>query len=111
MTIINVPADSDVVIRTGAAGESPAYVVSSVVGSGQLACATLASAETLARSYAEHAAVGVWLADVHDKLTFLVAFRGSEQLTPQRSPAGTWHRPLPQPPRTARTELDRTRTH
>ena len=82
MTIINVPADSDVVILTGAPGESPAYVVSSVVGSGQLACATLASAETLARSYAEHAGVNMWVADVHDEFTLMATFQGSEQRTP-----------------------------
>ena len=43
------------VIRTGGPDANPAYALRSVAGSDQLACATRAEAEKLARAYAEHA--------------------------------------------------------
>jgi hypothetical protein len=103
MSLCNGPERDDVIIRAGGSNASPAYVLRSASGSDQLAYTTRAEAEKVARAYAEHARVNVWLPGAGNEFTFLVGFRGSERTTPQRS-AGALHGQPPQSPRTARTD-------
>jgi hypothetical protein len=80
--LIDVPEGGDVVIRTRGKDAHPGYVLGSAAGSNQLACATRAEAERIARAFAEHTRVNVWLAGAPNEFMLLVAFRGSERGTP-----------------------------
>jgi len=103
MALVNAPEGGDVVIRTGGADANPPYALQSVAGSDQLARATRVEAERLARDYAQHARVNVWLAGPPSEFTLLVGFRGSETTHAPRFRRGALHHPPAQSARPART--------
>jgi hypothetical protein len=72
MTGIHVPESGDVMIHAGGLDASPAYVLSSFGEPDQLACATRAEAEKMARAYAAHVRVSVWLAGAPTEFTLLL---------------------------------------
>jgi len=72
MTAAGVPENGDVVIRRDGPNATPSYVISAIPGPDEVACATLAEAVSMARSYAEHARVNLWLARVGNEFTLRV---------------------------------------
>lgn len=87
MTAVGIPENGDVVIRREGPDVTPSYVVSATFGPDQFGCATLAKAVRMARSYAEHARVNLWLARAPNEFTLRVRFREAERRTPQRRSA------------------------
>jgi hypothetical protein len=88
MTAVGVPENGDIVIRRdGPPDATPSYAVSAIPGPDQIACATLAEAVSMARSYAEHARVNLWLARAPNEFTLRVCFRGAERPTDRRRAA------------------------
>lgn len=65
-----MPEDGDLIIRR-LESATTVCVIRAVPGPDQLACATLAEAERVARSYAEHARVNLWLAQSRSAFTLL----------------------------------------
>jgi len=104
MALVNVPAGGDVVICTHGPSAHPAYALRSVGGPDQLAFATRGEAERVARAFAKHARVNVWLAGAPNEFTLVVRFRGSERASRPRSAAGALHHPPAQLPKPARAE-------
>lgn len=84
--LIDVPEGGDVVIRTCGPDVHAAYALRSAAGLDQLACTTRAEAERIARGFAEHFRVNVWLAGAPNEFTLLVGFRGSERTRPHVPP-------------------------
>jgi hypothetical protein len=79
MTAAGVPENGDVMIRRDGPNATSSYVISAIPGPDEVACATLAEAVSMARSYAEHARVNLWLARVGNEFTLRVRFRGAER--------------------------------
>jgi hypothetical protein len=104
MALVKVPEGGDVVISTRGPDVHPAYALRSVAGPDQLGCATRAEVEKMARGFAEHARVNVWLAGAPNEFTLLVCFRESERGTPARSAVAARLQPPAQSPKPARAE-------
>ena len=69
------PEDGDLIIGRVEFAKTMICVVRAFPGPDQLACATQAEAERVARSYAEHARVNVWLAQTATAFTLVSSAR------------------------------------
>ena len=72
MTTVGIPENGDLVIRRDGPNATPSYVISAIPGPDEVACATLAEAVSMGRSYAEHTRVNLWLARVGNEFTLRV---------------------------------------
>jgi hypothetical protein len=87
MTAVGGPENDDVVIRRDGPNATPSYAVSAIPGPDQVACASLAEAVRMARSYAQHARVNLWLARAPNEFTLRVCFRAAERPKARRRAA------------------------
>jgi hypothetical protein len=77
MTSRNQAMPGDVVVRRNPAANRPAFVLRAEPGPDQCGCGTLASAAQIAKLFARHAGVDMWMEDAAGSLSVIARFRAS----------------------------------